>query len=155
MRRKEPGIALVETIGDETLGIARGQVLVVSSDLDYERLTAAVAGAAAVALITEGTAQNVRAWLDLDTSAGYRVPIMVVMVTDEPVPNVPLLAATAGVTAMRNIRPAAHGKAIKQLRRMGRSLARYAIQPRRSPRPTRPRTGREPASKPRSYWTAF
>ncbi|MDE0137336.1 MAG: ATPase, T2SS/T4P/T4SS family [bacterium] len=131
VRRKEPGVALVETIGDEALGTARGQVLVVSSDLDYGRLTAAVAGAAAVALITEGTAQNVRAWLDLDTSAGYRVPIMVVMVTDEPVPNVPLLAATAGVTTMRNIRPAAHRKAIRQLRRVGRSLAFYAIQPRR------------------------
>ena len=131
VRRKEREVALVETLGDEALRTARGQVLVVRSDIDYDRLLAAVAGAAAVALITEGKAENVRLWLDLDTGAGYRVPVVVVMVTDEPVPNLELLAATAGITAMRNIRPAAHRKTIKLLRRMGRNLAPYAVQPRR------------------------
>lgn len=131
VRRKERGVVLVETLGDDALRTAGGQVLVVRSDIDYDRLLAAVAGAAGVALITKGKAQNVRAWLDLDTGAGYRVPLVVVMVTDEPVSNVALLGATAGATEMRNIRPAPHRKAIKQLRRMGRKLAPYAVQPRR------------------------
>ena len=131
VRRKERGVVLVETLGDEALRTARGQVLVVPSDIDYDRLLAAVAGAAAVVFVTKGEAQNVRPWLDLDTGAGYRVPVMVVMVTDEPVQNVDLLAATAGVTLMRNIRPAAHRKTVKLLRRMGRNLAPYAVQPRR------------------------
>ena len=132
VRSKARGVAVVEHLGDEALRTAvGGQVLTVRSDTEYDRLLAAVAGASAVVLITQGTAQGVRQWLNLDTGAGYKVPIAVVAVSDEPVENLDVLATTAGVVQMRNIRPAPHRKAVRVLRRIGRSVASYAMQPRR------------------------
>ena len=132
VRRKAPTAAIVEHLGDEALSTAMGgQVVVIRSDTNVDRLIAAVASAAAVVWITPGMAQSVRMWLDLDTGAGWQVPIAVVMVTDEPVNNLETLAATAAVTAMRNIRPAPHRKAVRLLGRLGKSLAAYAVQPRR------------------------
>ena len=132
VRRKERAVVVVESLGDDSLRTAAGgQVVVLRSDTDYDRLLAAVAGAAAVVLITQGEAQGVRAWLDLDTGAGYRVPVTVVMVTDEPVDNLDVLETTAGVSKMRNVRPRPHRKAVNLLKRMGRTMAAYAVQPRR------------------------
>ena len=132
VRRKAPTVAVVEQLGDEALRTAMGgQVIVLRSDTNVDRLIAAVASAAAVVFITPGIAQSVRVWLDLDTGTGWRVPIAVVMVTDEPVNDLETLAATAGVSVMRNIRPMAHRKAVRLLGRLGKRLAAYAVQPRR------------------------
>ncbi|MDE0170514.1 MAG: ATPase, T2SS/T4P/T4SS family [bacterium] len=132
VRRKAPTVAVVEHLGDEALRTAMGgQVVVIRSDTNVDRLIAAVASAAAVVFITPGQAQSVRLWLDLDTGVGWRVPIAVVIVTDEPVNDLETLAATAGVSVIRNVRPAPHRKGVRLLSRTGKSLAPYAVQPRR------------------------
>ena len=132
IRRRAREVTVVEHLGDETLRTAGGgQVVTLRSDTDRDRMLATAASAAAVVLITEGNAQGVRPWLNLDNGSGWKVPIVVVSVTDEPAESLDLLAATAGVSQMRNIRPAPHRRAVRLLNRMGKSLAVYAVQPRR------------------------
>lgn len=131
VRTKERGVVVVESLGDEALRTSGGQVVAIRSDTEYDRLLAAVAGAGAMVLITRGTAQGVRPWLQLDSSAGYKVPVLVVVVTEEPLANLDVLAATAGVSLMHAIRPAPNRKSVRLLRRIGRQMASYAVLPRR------------------------
>ena len=131
VRTRERGAVLVGSLGDEALRTSEGQVVAIRSDLEYSRLLAVVAGAGAVVLITRGTAQGVRPWLQLDSGTGYRVPILVVVVADKPLANLDVLAATAEVSQMRCVRPAPNRRSVRLLRRIGRQMAPYAVLPRR------------------------
>lgn len=131
VRTKERGVVMVESLDDEALRSSGGQIVVIRSDLEHRRLLATVAGSGAVMLITRGTAQGVRPWLQLDSGAGYKIPIMVVVVSDQPLANLDLLAATAGVTRMRWVLPAPDRRALRLLRKIGRQMAPYAVLPRR------------------------
>lgn len=131
VRSKESGVVVVESLGDEALRTSKGQVVTVRSDTEYRKLLAAAAGAGAVVLITEGTAQGVRPWLQLDSGTGYKIPIVIVVVADKPLANLDLMAATAGVSRMICVRPAPNRKSLRILRRLGRQMAPYAVLPRR------------------------
>lgn len=131
VRTKERNVVVVESLGDEALRTSAGQVLAIRSDTEYRRLLAAAAGAGAVVLVTEGTAQGVRPWLQMDSGAGYKVPIVIVVVTEQSLANLDLLAATAGVSRMLCVRPAPNRRSIRLLRRLGRQMASYAVLPRR------------------------
>ena len=113
------------------LAAAPDRAAVVTAAGEEERaLQATATAAAAVVWITPGSGEGVRGWLRLDTVAASRVPVVLVVVSDDDV-DAARLRALAGVQMVKAVSPLPTKRSERKLRRLGRQLAPRAAAPQR------------------------
>ena len=113
------------------LAAASDRAAVVTAAGEEQRaLRATAAAAAAVVWITPGSGEGVRGWLRLDTVAASRVPVVLVVVSDDDV-DAARLRVLAGVQMVKAVSPVPTRRCERKLRRLGRQLAPRAAAPQR------------------------
>lgn len=128
---RAPGVAFARSSGEGGLRGSSGSVLSLTDAEPVERLRAAAAGAACAVHLTTGTGEGARAWLGLDSGMGWRVPVAVLIVSDEPLPDEAGLRERAGAQSVRRIPTVPDRRTLRSLRRLGRWASSAASAPRR------------------------
>lgn len=127
---RERDVYLAESASDA--GVAgRGTVLSLLRSDSREALRGAASSAAAVVYVGDGQVGGVRRLLGLDGGLGYQVPMVMVAVRDEPLENIREVRRMEAVDVLRVVDGAGSRRASRELRKIGRRLAGYAVAPRR------------------------
>ena len=132
VRAAAPDMVVGGSLADPELVEAPGRAAVVAVGADDcdQALRAAAAAAAGVVWITPRPADDVRHRLCLDKNAAARVPVALIVVSDEDI-DTARVRLTAGVQVVRSVPTAPVGRSERQLRRLGRSLGSLAAAPQR------------------------
>ena len=132
VRSSAPDMVLGESLADRELSGASGRaaVVTVGADESEQVLRAAAAAAAGVVWITPAPADDARRRLRLDKRSAIRLPMVLIVVTDDEV-DTAQLRVVAGVQAVRWVPPAPTRRSERRLRRLGRSLGSLAAAPQR------------------------
>ena len=93
-------------------------------------LRATAAAAEGVVFVTGGRGEGVRSWLRLDTAAAAKIPVALVVVSDDDI-DTARLRLVSGVQAVRTVSPVPSRRTERRLRRLGRSMAALAAAPQR------------------------
>ena len=132
VRAAAPDMVVGGSLADPELVEAPGRaaVVAVGADDGEQALRAAAAAAAGVVWITPRPADDARRRLCLDKNAAARVPVALIVVSDEDI-DTARLRLTAGVQVVRSVPTAPAGRSERRLRRLGRSLGSLAAAPQR------------------------
>ena len=138
VRASARDVLVGESMADRVLVSApdRPAVVVVDATGGDGVLQASAAAAAGVVWITAGSGQGVRDRMGLDTGAGGRVPLALVVVSNLAVDTAQVRLLT-GAQAVRAVAPVPTKRCERTLRRLGRSLGSVAAAPQRMDRSDR------------------
>ena len=116
------GVAVATSLDDEALiSAAPGTVLVLDEDAGDEGLRAGAAAATAVVWVTASVAEGMRGRLGLDSGAGWKVPVAMVLVSYDRI-DTEAVRARAGMQVVKSVAAAPTGGARRKLRSLGRRL---------------------------------
>ena len=132
VRSSAADLVVGASLGDNNLAAAPDSpsVLDVDGSAGERALQAAAAAAEGVVWITPRTGAGIRSWLRLDTAAAARVPVALVVVSDDDTDTAGL-KVLAGVQAVRAVSPLPTRRGERRLRRLGRGMAALAAAPQR------------------------
>ena len=135
VRSSVADVVVGESLADRGLVAAPDRPAVVTADgcAGDDGLRPIAASAAGVVWVTAGSSLGLRRRLGLDTGAGSKVPIALVVVSDYAV-DPDEARMLAGAQVVRAVPPAPTGRSERKLRRLGRSVASLAAAPLRMDR---------------------
>jgi len=108
----------------------RAAVVLAAGTTAERQLRAAVAAAAGVVWITPHSGEGFRSWLRLDIGPAAKIPVVLVVVSDDDV-DAARLRAHSGARIVRAVSPVPTRRSQRRLRRLGKSLASCAAAPQR------------------------
>ena len=132
VRRTAPDLVVGASLSDRELLSApdRASVVVAGGDTTERVLRASAAAAAGIVWITPHSGEGFRSWLRVDTGPSAKIPVVLVVVSDDAV-DTSTMRAHSGARIVRAVSPVPTGRAQRQLRRLGKSLASCAAAPQR------------------------
>ena len=125
-------VVVGSSLGDRELLAApdRASVVLAAGDTGERVLRASAAAAAGIVWVTAHSGQGYRRSLRVDTGPAAKVPVVLVIVSDDDV-DTAAMRAHSGARMVRAVSPLPTRRAQRRLRRLGRSLASCAAAPQR------------------------